>query len=80
MRVFPRVFPHFLHKNVHKEGSVSDSVHQIEVLGGPLDGEFSDRPAGCDAFEHLGHLYRLDREDTGSYFWRYAGFVLVGGV
>ncbi len=54
------------------------SAHSIEVLQGPLDGEYSDMPAGCDTFEWNGHLYRIQREDTGAPFWLYAGYVLVG--
>lgn len=52
----------------------------IECIGGPLDGDTSDVPPGCDAFDHFGHMYRLDREDTGAPFWRYVGYCLVGGA
>lgn len=50
---------------------------EYEAVGGPLDGDMSVAPAGADTFEWRGHVYRLQREDTGGYFWRYAGYVLV---
>lgn len=50
-----------------------------EILGGPLDGQFSGVPGNSNTFEHNGHLYTLESEDTGAKFWKYAGYCIVGG-
>lgn len=43
---------------------------QYEIIGGPLDGQFSEAPAGAHGFEYQGHTYELVSDDTGARFWR----------
>lgn len=54
------------------------AIHEIEVIGGPRDGETvrADAPRILDPeiVDHVRfHEYSLEREDDGSLFYRYRG-------
>lgn len=67
---------HTLHRMSPRPVPHVKAVHELECLGGPLDGE-SRSPEGVRlSFPAVGggeHLYVMEREDVGAWFLAYRG-------